>query len=129
MLRPYIVVVPAVVVVRAVANDDDAVHVVRHDHRDVQANPGEVLRNFVPTLTRDPSGGAETHASRDDLPEQGATPSRANRDEVPPPTGVVEPPKSQRPSAMRDSKGDSFVAHEPTVAGPGPQHVSFGRGP
>src|SRR2546425_12298699 len=119
MLRPYIALI------WALADYDNPVHVVWHDHRDVQPNPGEVLRNLVPTLTRDPSGGAETHASRDDLPEQGATPSRANRDEVPPPTGVVEPAKPQRPSAVRDSKGDSFVAHEPTVAGPGPQHVSF----
>src|SRR5436189_2197682 len=101
MLRPYIVVVPAVVVipavvvVRAVANDDDAVHVVRHDHRDVQANPGEVLRNFVPTLTCDPSGGAETHASRHDLSEQMGTPSQANRHEVRPRTSVIEPAKPQ----------------------------------
>src|SRR2546430_13123639 len=96
MLRPYIALI------WALADYDNPVHVVWHDHRDVQPNPGEVLRNLVPTLTRDPSGGAETHASRDDLPEQGATPSRANRDEVPPPTGVVEPAKPQRPSRSEE---------------------------
>src|SRR2546427_7280369 len=123
MLRPYMGLI------WALADYDDPMHVIWHDNKRVQRNGGEMFGNPAPTLTRDPSGGVEAHASRHDLPEQGATPSRANRDEVPPPTGVVEPAKPQRPSAVRDSKGDSFVAHEPTVAGPGPQHVSFGRGP
>src|SRR5439155_25291200 len=100
MLRPYIALI------WALADYDNPVHVVWHDHRDVQPNPGEVPRNLVPTLTRDPSAGAETHSSRDDLPQQRPTPPRANRCQVPPPTGVVEPAKPHKPAGVRDPKGD-----------------------
>src|SRR5438034_1001446 len=47
---------------------------------------GEMFGNPAPTLTCDPSGGAETHASRHDLSEQMGTPSQANRHEVRPRT-------------------------------------------
>ena len=89
MLRPYIALI------WALADYDDPMHVIWHDNKRVQRNGGEMFGNPAPTLTRDPSGGVEAHASRHDLPEQGGTPSRANRDEVPPPTGVVESAKPQ----------------------------------
>ena len=89
MLRPYIALI------WALADYDNPVHVVRHDHRDMQRNPGEVFRNVTPTLTRDPSGGAEAHAPRHDLSEQVVTRSHADRHEVAPRTGVVESAKPQ----------------------------------
>src|SRR2546430_6070410 len=93
MLRPYCVAClrPCVSLIWALADYDNPVHMVRHDHRDVQGNPGEVFRNFTPTLTRDPSRGTEAHASRHDLSEQMVTRSPADRHEVAPRTGVVEP--------------------------------------
>ena len=80
MLRPYMALI------RAPADNDDPVNVVWHDDEAVQRNRREVLGNLLPTLTRDPAGGAEAHASRHDLSEQLGTPSQANRDEVPPRT-------------------------------------------
>src|SRR3989442_6220069 len=80
MLRPYIVVVPSVVIVPTltdsaptVADDDNAVHVVGHDCEGIQGNGREMLRNPTPAFLRNASRRTEAHASRDHLSEHVAT--------------------------------------------------------
>jgi len=68
MLRPYLALI------RALTDNDDPMHVIWHGNKRVQGNGGEVFGNLVPTLTRNPPGGAEAHTSRHDLPEQMAPP-------------------------------------------------------
>src|SRR2546426_12545109 len=95
-------------------------HGMGQDEKRIHCKEGEMFGTPALAVMCAVSGAFEAKATRHDLSEQMGTPSRANRDEVPPPTGVVEPAKPQRPSAMRDSKGDSQALDRstyPSVAG------------
>ena len=102
MLRPYIVVVPSVVIVPTltdsaltVADDDNAVHVVGHD--------GE---------------GILAHASRDHLSEHVATLLETNGHVVGSGARVIIPTEPDRLPVVRDTKWNTFVGHAANRTGP-----------
>src|SRR5436305_15167558 len=115
MLRPYIVVVPSVVIVPTltdsaltVADDDNAVHVVGHDG---EGNP-------TPAFLRNASGRTEAHASRDHLSEHVATLLETNGHVVGSGARVIIPTEPDRLPVVRDTKWNTFVGHAANRTGP-----------
>ena len=115
MLRPYIVVVPSVVIVPTltdsaltVADDDNAVHVVGHDRE----------ANLTPAFLRNPSGRTEAHASRDHLSEHVATLLETNGHVVGSGARVIIPTEPDRLPVVRDTKWNTFVGHAANRTGP-----------
>jgi len=125
MLRPYIVVVPSVVIVPTltdsaltVADDDNAVHVVGHDGEGIQGNGREMLRNPTPAFLRNASGRTEAHASRDHLSEHVATLLETNGHVVGSGARVIIPTEPDRLPVVRDTKWNTFVGHAANRTGP-----------
>src|SRR5437762_1170374 len=119
MLRPYIVVVPSVVIVPTltdsaltVADDDNAVHVVGHDGEGIQGNGREMLRNPTPAFLRNASGRTEAHASRDHLSEHVATLLETNGHVVGSGARVIIPTEPDRLPVADDDNAVHVVGHD-----------------
>jgi hypothetical protein len=88
---------------RGARQHDDAVQMVWHHHPDVECQPECVSWEILPTQRRDLADRRKAHLAIFDVPEQAEPSCSANRDEVRPILGVIEPGQPDRLAVGKSS--------------------------
>jgi hypothetical protein len=83
-----------------IGQDDDSMHMVRHDDPFVQRDARVVLRDFGPALGGDFAQGGQAHFAIADLPEGGGAVFDANGDEIMAGVAVIPTRQARRFDAV-----------------------------
>ncbi len=94
-LHPY-----AILRTDGLGDDDDAMHVIGHDHVSIQCHVGKVLWDGLPAVAGNPAESIMSHFAVDDLAQQALAATYTYGQKVKPWRGIIMARQSYRTTVM-----------------------------